>query len=101
MDLEAHSCIELSLHNVWYDTLDQPTIPIAIANRCNLDVVVKIVIKDVKGVELYSVETRLKRNEKKKIEVQVSYYGKVVVGGEWRIESTENRFPLKEFEVKL
>jgi len=95
-------CLELKVGHIWYDTVDQPVIPIEVKNNCEKTVVVSIHVKSSDGRLLHkSSPFKLKSQEKKAYEVVVSYYGDADVTGEWTTEDAINWRPIKAVRVKL
>lgn len=93
-------CVELSVLSVWYDTTDQPVLPVRIINKCDDEVTVNLQIKSDKGT-LHSETVKLRRNEEKVVEIPLPYYGKVAVSGEWYVKEKSIKGSLKTVEVKL
>ncbi len=95
-------CLDLKVGHIWYDTVDQPVIPVTIKNKCESNVIVVIHVKTPSKELIHkSSQIRLHPNEEKTIEITVSYYGDVEIAGEWMLEEVGTWWPLSPIKAKL
>jgi len=96
-----NKCVELEILSIWYDTVDQPVIPINIANNCDEVATIYIEIVDSKDHKLYSESIKLEKRSRKHIEITIPYYGEAVIRGYYRLGSKDIQYSIGEYRVKL
>ncbi|MEM0027438.1 MAG: hypothetical protein QXT53_05680 [Ignisphaera sp.] len=101
MVAQTQSCINFVVKSVWYDTVDQPVIPIEITNSCSEGAVIAVDIKTPDNKSLHSEKIRLKPAEKRVIEITLSYYGDVVLSATGKLEKSDIVLQLGEWKLKL
>lgn len=99
--LSTQNCIKYVIRNVWYDTVDQPVIPIDFVNKCTEDMHVTVEVKALDGRTLHHEKIKLKPSEKKSIEITLSYYGDVIVTSSAKLEKSGVLIALGEHKLKL
>jgi len=99
--LATQNCIKYVIKNVWYDTVDQPVIPIDFANECAEGIYVTVEVKALDGRILHHEKIRLKSSEKKSIELTLSYYGDVIITASAKLEKSSVFIALGEHKLKL
>lgn|GEM_PF-2492702 len=97
----SSGCISFAVKSVWYDTVDQPVIPIEVSNSCNEDVVVEVEIRTVDGRKLHSEKIKVKQSEKKSFDITLSDYGDVVLTARGVLVSSGTTIQLGEYKLKL
>lgn len=86
---EGVTCIEIKISPVWYDTIDQPVIPIKITNICESDVVAKLEIRTPSGEQLYRSDSiTIRPHESTSLEITLAYYGEIEITGTWQLKGS-------------
>ncbi|MEM1779344.1 MAG: hypothetical protein QXU96_08320 [Ignisphaera sp.] len=62
--MSIQNCVKSVIKNVWYDTVDQPVIPIDFTNECPEDVYITIDIKALDRRILHREKIKLKPSER-------------------------------------
>lgn len=99
--VHQQDCVKIKVSGVWYDTVDQPVIPVTLSNVCSETVYVHIEVKNTEGRKLFDEAIKLKGLENKRLEITLSYYGKALLGGHWKSERAPQPIPLETIELRL
>lgn len=94
-------CIRLNVGSVWYDTVDQPHIPIVVINLCDRDLFLAIEIRtlDSKVIER-TLPIKVKKREQRNLEFVVEAPDTYLVICSWKKESDKEWSLMKPIEVK-
>ena len=95
------SYVELSVGSVWYDTVDQPHIPVRITNHFSKNIVVVVELRTLDGrVVEKKGPIELKGGKQQELEFIVEAPDKFLVVCKWRRELEKEWSFLKPVEVK-
>lgn len=99
---EGATCIEMRISSVWYDTIDQPVIPIKLTNICETEIVAKLEIRTPTGEQLYkSSPITLKPRESTSLEVTLTYYGEIEITGSWQLKGSNISASITPVKLKV
>lgn len=97
----ANECVEISLGSVWYDTVDQPHIPVKITNLCSESIIVAIKLQTLDSRIVGKIgPIKVKGKTQCNYEFTVEAPDKYLVTCMWKKESEKEWNLLKPIEVK-